>query len=107
MALRHMEVFGTTSRQLGEITVTMRRHALLNDNAVMRQPMTIEDHQSSRMHRVLISFGAPLSAGDSYALSSSSLSVTVRRASPPSPRMVRVTVRSHQSRSMVPKFGSA
>jgi acetyl-CoA acetyltransferase len=49
MARRHMELFGTTSRQLGEIAVTMRRHALLNDNAVMKEPMTIEDHQNSRM----------------------------------------------------------
>ncbi len=36
MARRHMELFGLTSRQLAEIAVTMRRHALLNDNAVMK-----------------------------------------------------------------------
>jgi len=49
MARLHMERFGTTSRQLGEIAVTMRRHALLNGNAVMKEPMTLEDHQNSRM----------------------------------------------------------
>jgi acetyl-CoA acetyltransferase len=49
MARRHMEVFGTTSRQLAEIAVTVRNHALLNDNAVMKQPLTVEDHQNSRM----------------------------------------------------------
>jgi acetyl-CoA acetyltransferase len=49
MARRHMELYGTTSRQLGEIAVTIRSHALLNDNAVMKKPITIEDHQSSRM----------------------------------------------------------
>ena len=49
MARRHMELFGTTSRQLGEIAVTMRTHALLNDNATMTKPITIEDHQNSRM----------------------------------------------------------
>lgn len=49
MARRHMELYGTTSRQLGEIAVTVREHALLNDNAVMKKPITIEDHQSSRM----------------------------------------------------------
>jgi acetyl-CoA acetyltransferase len=49
MARRHMELFGTTSEQLGEIAVTMREHALLNDNAIMRKPITLEDHQSSRM----------------------------------------------------------
>lgn len=49
MARRHMELYGTTSEQLGEIAVTMRRHALLNDNAIMKEPLTLEDHQNSRM----------------------------------------------------------
>ena len=49
MALRHMELYGTTSKQLGEIAVTIRQHALLNDNAIMKKPITIEDHQKSRM----------------------------------------------------------
>ena len=49
MARRHMEVYGTTSRQLGEIAVAIRAHALLNDNAIMKKPITLEDHQSSRM----------------------------------------------------------
>ncbi len=49
MARRHMELYGTKSEQLAEIAVTIRSHALLNDNAVMKKPMTIEDHQNSRM----------------------------------------------------------
>ena len=49
MARRHMEVFGTTSRQFAEIAVTIRAHALLNDNALMKKPITVEDHQNSRM----------------------------------------------------------
>jgi acetyl-CoA acetyltransferase len=49
MARRHMELFGTTSRQFAEIAVTTRRHAILNGNAAMTKPMTIEDHQASRM----------------------------------------------------------
>lgn len=49
MARRHMERYGTTSRQLGEIAVSTRAHALLRDNAVMTKPITIEDHQNSRM----------------------------------------------------------
>jgi acetyl-CoA acetyltransferase len=49
MARRHMELYGTTSRQLGEIAVSTRAHALLNDNAVMKKPITLEDHQNSRM----------------------------------------------------------
>lgn len=49
MARRHMELYGTTSRQLGEIAVSTRANAILNGNAVMTKPLTIEDHQASRM----------------------------------------------------------
>ena len=47
-ASRHMALYGTTSRQLGEIAVACRYHASLNPHAVMRTPITIEDHQASR-----------------------------------------------------------
>lgn len=49
MARRHMEVYGTTSRQLGRIAVAMRQHAILNGRALMTKPMTLADHQASRM----------------------------------------------------------
>ncbi len=49
MVRRHMELYGTTSEQLAEVAQTMRQHALLNDNAVMTKPMTLADHQESRM----------------------------------------------------------
>ncbi len=49
MARRHMELYGTTSRQFGEIAVTTRRHAGLHGNAMMTTPITLEDHQQSRM----------------------------------------------------------
>ena len=47
-AARHMHVYGTTSRQLGEVAVACRHHASLNPDAVMRKPITVEDHQASR-----------------------------------------------------------
>lgn len=49
MARRHMELYGTTSRQLGEIAVSTRYNASINGNAMMPTPITIEDHQASRM----------------------------------------------------------
>src|ERR1700710_2027803 len=49
MARRHMELYGTTSRQLGSIAVSTRAHAILHGNATMTKPITIEDHQNSRM----------------------------------------------------------
>lgn len=48
-ARRHMHQYGTTSRQLGAVAVACRRHASLNPNAQMREPITVEDHQRSRM----------------------------------------------------------
>ena len=49
MARRHMELYGTTSEQFGEVAVACREHALLNDNALMKKPITLEDHRNSRM----------------------------------------------------------
>ncbi|MBI3967900.1 MAG: thiolase family protein [Chloroflexi bacterium] len=34
---------------LAEVAVTQRAHALLNDNAIMQTPLTVEEHQSSRL----------------------------------------------------------
>lgn len=44
---RHMHLYGTTSRQLGEVAVACRHHASLNPDAVMREPISVEDHQAS------------------------------------------------------------
>jgi acetyl-CoA acetyltransferase len=49
-ARRHMHLYGTKSEHFGAIAVACRTHAQTNPNAVMRgRPITIEDHQSSRM----------------------------------------------------------
>jgi acetyl-CoA acetyltransferase len=48
MFRRHMELYGTTTRQLAEVSVAIRNHACLNPDAVMKKPFTIEDHENSR-----------------------------------------------------------
>lgn len=48
-ASRHMALYGTTSRHLGNVAVACRKHASMNSNAVMRERFTIDDHQASRM----------------------------------------------------------
>lgn len=49
-ARRHMHLYGTKSEHFGAIAVACRTHAQTNPNAVMRgRPITIEDHQNSRM----------------------------------------------------------
>ena len=46
---RHMIRYGTTSEQLGRVAVTMRKNAAANPRAMMREPISIADHQASRM----------------------------------------------------------
>lgn len=48
MFQRHMHLYGTKSQQLAAIPVTFRKHAALNPGAVMREIITVEDHQNSR-----------------------------------------------------------
>jgi acetyl-CoA C-acetyltransferase len=49
VAQRHMHQYGTTSAQLAEIAVTMRRHASMNPAAKYREPITVEDVLASRL----------------------------------------------------------
>jgi acetyl-CoA acetyltransferase len=49
-ARRHMHRYGTTSEQLGAVAVTQREHASLRPDALgYGAPITLEDHQASRM----------------------------------------------------------
>jgi acetyl-CoA acetyltransferase len=47
-AMRHMYQYGTTSEQLAEIAVATRKWAVMNEKAMMRTPITIEDVLNSR-----------------------------------------------------------
>ena len=49
VAQRHMHEFGTTSEQLAEVAVTIRRHAALNPAAKYRDPITVADVLASRI----------------------------------------------------------
>ena len=46
---RYMARYGATSEQLGAVPVALRKHALLSPFAVMNKPLSIEDHQASRL----------------------------------------------------------
>jgi acetyl-CoA acetyltransferase len=48
-ARRHMHQYGTTKEQLGSIALTGRFHAALNDKAVLRSPMSMEDYLDAPM----------------------------------------------------------
>ena len=47
-AMRHMHEHGTTSEQLAEVAVATRKWASMNEKAMMRDPITIEDVLNSR-----------------------------------------------------------
>jgi acetyl-CoA acetyltransferase len=46
---RYMHLYGATSSQLAAVPIAMRKHALKNPRAIMKQPLTLEAHQSARM----------------------------------------------------------
>jgi acetyl-CoA acetyltransferase len=45
---RHMEEFGTTEEQFGHHIIAQRYHASLNDDAIFREPLTMEEYLASR-----------------------------------------------------------
>ncbi len=44
----HMEQYGTTTRQLAEVSVAFRKHAILYPDAIMKKPITIDDHETAK-----------------------------------------------------------
>ena len=46
---RYMHLYGTTSAQLAAVPIAMRKHASRNPAAIMREPLTLAAHQTSRM----------------------------------------------------------
>src|SRR4051794_39049927 len=47
LATAHMARYGTTSLDFAHLAVRQREHALLNTKSVMREPLSIEQHQAS------------------------------------------------------------
>jgi acetyl-CoA acetyltransferase len=46
---RYMHLYGATSAQLAAVPIALRKHAGKNPAAIMREPLTLEAHQASRM----------------------------------------------------------
>ncbi len=49
IAQRYFHDYGADESDLGAVAVSMRQHALLNDNAIMKKPLTLEQHRASRV----------------------------------------------------------
>ncbi len=48
IAQRHMHLYGTTSEQLAEVSVAVRKHASMNPEALFRTPITVGDVVNAR-----------------------------------------------------------
>ena len=46
---RYMHMYGATSQHFGWVAVTLREHASRNPRALRRTPITLDDHQNSRL----------------------------------------------------------
>jgi acetyl-CoA acetyltransferase len=46
---RHMEKYGTKQEHLAAIAISQRESALLNERAIQRKPMTLQDYMASRV----------------------------------------------------------
>jgi acetyl-CoA acetyltransferase len=47
-ARRYFHLYGATSEDLAAVPIAFRKHAMLNPGAIMRTPLTLDDHQTSR-----------------------------------------------------------
>jgi acetyl-CoA acetyltransferase len=45
---RHMDTYGTTEEQFGAFAIAQREHAVLNDDAIFRTPLTMQDYLNAR-----------------------------------------------------------
>jgi acetyl-CoA acetyltransferase len=85
-AQRYMHDFGLTREQLGQIPLNQRRHAALYDEAIFRDPLTLDDYLDAR----IISY--PLGLYDCDVPCDGSCAVVVSRAdaAPDLRKVVRV-----------------
>lgn len=48
-ARRYMDLYGVTSEDFASFVINARNNAMNNPRAIMRKPLTVEDHQNSRI----------------------------------------------------------
>ncbi len=94
LAQRYAEEYGAAAEDLGAVAVTTRRHALLNDNAQMKKPMSLEDYLASRM------ISTPLRLFDCSLVSDGGGAVILTSRA----RAARMGARSVRLRSMAMRF---
>lgn len=71
---RHMHLFGTTKRQLGDVAIAARKWAQLNPEATARTELTMEEYLASRL------IADPFSARDCCLVTDGAAAVVMVRA---------------------------
>ncbi|AEC21217.1 thiolase [Pusillimonas sp. T7-7] len=72
--VRHMHEYGTTRRQLAEVAVAARQWAMLNPEAYMREPLSVEDVMVARQ------VASPLTVRDCCLVCDGAAAVVITRA---------------------------
>jgi acetyl-CoA acetyltransferase len=93
LAQRYFDLYGSGSEDLAAVAMTTRAHALLNDNAQMKKPLTREDYFSAR------AIASPLRLLDCSLVSDGGGALIVMRRD----RASRLGLRSVSIRSMAMK----
>src|SRR5215468_8533887 len=71
---RHKLLYGTTEEQLGAVAVAFRKHACLNENAVMQKSLTIQDYLKAPY------IAEPLRLYDYCLINDGGVAIILRRA---------------------------
>lgn len=81
-AQRYFHKYGASSEQLAAVPIAFRKHASLNPNAIMRDPITKEDYLNSRwicapLH--LLDYSLPCNSGTCVILTSAERARSLRK----------------------------
>lgn len=111
VAQRYLHDYGADISDFGAVAVTERNHALLTDNALMKKPITLEDHRNSRMITSplrLLDCSIPSDGGGALVLTSAA---NARRLGSKAVRLRSMAMReTHNSIAVLPDikdFGMA
>lgn len=111
VAQRYLHDYGADISDFGAVAVAERNHALLTDNAVMKKPITLEDHRNSRMIASplrLLDCSVPADGGGALVLTSPA---NARRLGAKAVRLRSMAMRqTHNSIAVLPDikdFGMA
>ena len=88
-AARYLADFGASREDFGLIAINDRSNAALNDNAVMRTPLTMDDYLAARMIReplCLLDMDVPIDGADAFVVTTTERARDLPQQAGPDPR---------------------